>query len=271
MKKIKVFILALSVMIVCNLSACAALPFEIVMKEDADTTSAEGSEETMIEDSEEPIIEDTEEPVIEDTEELINEDTVEPVTEDTEEPNVEDSDTTTTQSNDTAALEDMAWEDMALTIDGVMFDLPADYSLFVDNGWSFDLAEYGYENGYVLNGGGSIFMTIYLENEAYESDITVGFENFTTEVKDVTECSIPDLRISILFADTYPEVVLPGGITWGSTLEEVLAAYGDGYEGDPYRADSLSYTVYEYAIDYTTRMKLIIHDDLGLVEVTLQQ
>ncbi len=263
MKKMKLFGLVLSVMMICNLTACGALPFEIVMKEDVDTTSEESLEETVIEDSQEPIADDTEEAIIEDSEELI--------VEDAEEPIVEDTETATTQSNDTAALEDMVWEDMALTIDGVMFDLPADYSLFVDNGWSFDLAEYGYENGYVLNGGGSIFMTIYLENEAYESDITVGFENFTTEVKDVTECSVPDLRISILFADTYPEVVLPGGITWGSTLEEVLAAYGDGYEGDPYRADSLSYTVYEYAIDYVTRMKLIIHDELGLVEVTLQQ
>ena len=70
--------------------------------------------------------------------------------------------------------------------------------------------------------------------------------------------------------DNYPEVVLPGGITWGATVDDVKAAYGEP-EGEPYYAESLNYWSYTYEDednDYV--VELVIYDDRGLTEISVK-
>ena len=41
----------------------------------------------------------------------------------------------------------------------------------VDLGWTFDLADYGYENGYIMNQDDKTYATIELENPLYSDDL----------------------------------------------------------------------------------------------------
>lgn len=67
---------------------------------------------------------------------------------------------------------DGTWEDMSFFFDGHEYSLPFAYSEIEANGWTFDLADYGYEDGYVMNAGDQTYEMIELENENYP-DVTV--------------------------------------------------------------------------------------------------
>ena len=66
----------------------------------------------------------------------------------------------------------------------------------------------------------------------------------------------------------YPKLVLAKGITWGSSKEEIEKAYGA--PKDTNRAEELKYWSYTYQTPDYSKMRLVIYDDIGLVEVDLQ-
>ena len=72
----------------------------------------------------------------------------------------------------------------------------------------------------------------------------------------------------------YPELVLAKGITWGSTKDEVIAAYGepdDIYTSDSMDYDTLSCEVYMKSVHTTYKMRLQIYrDELGLTMFELK-
>lgn len=139
------------------------------------------------------------------------------------------------------------WKNMQFQLNGQVFTLPCDYKDIEALGYSFDLSEYGYENGYILNKDDTTTSTIYLEN-AEGAELSVGFINTSDEPKDILECQIWAIGASITYCDAVPDLVFPGGITWGSTLEEVEATYGTLDEEDIYISD-LGYTSYSYNDD----------------------
>lgn len=86
---------------------------------------------------------------------------------------------------------DGTWEDMSFFFDGHEYSLPFAYSEIEANGWTFDIADYGYEDGYVMNAGDQTYESIELKNPDYP-DVTVkiGFVNLDSSAKDITECDI---------------------------------------------------------------------------------
>ena len=67
------------------------------------------------------------------------------------------------------------------------------------------------------------------------------------------------------WSDTPVEFSLPGGIKYGSTIEEIESVYGKPVEEDDiYRSESLKYTEYEYVYDFDIYLTLTIYDDGGL-------
>ncbi len=223
----------------------------------ADQSSAEIIDDLTLEDTD-------------DTEETTEEDTEEATEEDTEETTEESSSNSTVDTP--ADLSDDLYSEQ-ISVDGVVYHLPFAYSIIKDK-YTFDLADYGYENGYTLGPNEYILATVFLDNADYDSDLDVsaGFMNTTSEDQDIMETDVWAIEFDITWCktDNYPEVVLPGGITWGATVDDVKAAYGEP-EGEPYYAESLNYWSYTYEDednDYV--VELVIYDDRGLTEISVK-
>lgn len=165
------------------------------------------------------------------------------------------------------------WTDMAFWFDGVYYELPASYQELEENGWSFDLAEYGYTDGYILNPGDKTYDTIELTNPMYDEDITVwvGFINTSDTAKDILDCDIWSIQLDTCSGftqvDNYPYMEIAQGIGIGSTREEVEDAFGPC--DDIYEAEDYGYVTYNYSEDYTYYLKLTIDDNKGVTAISM--
>jgi hypothetical protein len=159
------------------------------------------------------------------------------------------------------------WKDLEFTMDGKAYKLFFDFTQLKDNGWDFDLSDYGYDS-YIMNSGDQITGTIDLENSKYDSEITVGFINTDKKQKDIKKCKIWTFDINNRFAKNPVTFTLPGGIKEGSTLKEVVKAYGK--PEDTYRSDDLGYWVYTYSSNYDMYFKLEIDDKKGVIGMSMQ-
>lgn len=166
------------------------------------------------------------------------------------------------------------WTDMDFIFDGATYSIPASYQELAANGWTFNLGDYGYENGYAMNPGDKTFATIELKNPAFNEDLTcnVGFINDTDTVKDITECSIWSFEFDSCYGfdklDNIPDMTIAKGITIGSTKEEVLAAFGE--TDDVYEATDYGYTTYEYVVDYTYHLNITVYDTVGVTAIEFE-
>lgn len=161
---------------------------------------------------------------------------------------------TTNLSND--------WKSGEFALNNKNYKLLFDYTILKDDGWSFNLADYGYSNGYIMNKGDKVTGTIHLKNPNYDSDVTIGIMNNSDTPKDITQCKIWTIDVDNAFADKPVSFTLPNGIHNGSTLEDVKKAYGK--PKDTYRSDSLGYWNYTYQDEYSKYFKLTIYDDKGV-------
>ncbi len=168
-----------------------------------------------------------------------------------------------------ANLSGKKWQDMAFSMDGKVYQIPFAYAGIKDQ-WTFNLSDYGYGKGYVLNPGDKVTGTIQLKNSKYSAvRCMVGFTNTGKEVKDILDTEIWSFTMDISSADQYPEVELPGGITWGSTEDDIIKACGKPDE-DPYVSKELGYTVYNWFDHFTYKMKLTVYKDGGLKGIMLE-
>lgn len=159
------------------------------------------------------------------------------------------------------------WKDLEFKMDDEVYKLFFDFKQLKDNGWDFDLSDYGYDS-YIMNSGDTIHGTIELENTKYDSKITVGFINTDKKQKDVKQCKIWSIDISNKYAKNPVSFALPCGIKSGSTLKEVEKAYGK--PDDIYRSKDLGYCVYTYSSDYKMHFKVQIDDKEGVIAMTMQ-
>lgn len=167
------------------------------------------------------------------------------------------------------AVPDGTWQDMTFQFDGNEYTLPFAYSEIAASGWTFDMADYGYENGYVLNPGQTESMSIELENPSYDYVwVTVGFVNESDSVKDITECSINSFSYSYYGEgdDAYPDMAISGGVSLGMSKDEVLSIMGDA--DDVYDSDGYSSYYYETE-DYSKYLNFDIDDTLGVNYISL--
>ncbi|MCP1101928.1 putative small lipoprotein YifL [Aequitasia blattaphilus] len=173
---------------------------------------------------------------------------------------------------------DSEWTEMEFIFDGVnMKLLETPYKTLEENGWTFNMADYGYEDGYILNPKDKLTSTIDLTNEKYLEDkyavrVSAGFINTTDGAVDVTESNVwaiqADVSSAMKKGEPYPDFVLAGGITWGATYEEIKAAYGEPSE-EPYRSEDLGYYTYEYKNEYSQNMRFVVYDEMGLTEIDI--
>ncbi len=167
---------------------------------------------------------------------------------------------------DTGAISENWW-DGQIMFDGVVYTAPFAYSTVAEAGWTFNLADYGYENGYIMNKGDKTYSTIKLTNTNYDEklDVSVGFINSGDAAADITECSIWSIGCNIRYGfdlvASYPSMQQAKGITWGSTEEQVIAAYGKPSE--IYEAEQ-GYKVLSYTNDNGSYLDIEVYADGGV-------
>lgn len=166
------------------------------------------------------------------------------------------------------------WTDMQFMLDGNLYELPVSYRELEADGWKFDLAAYGYSDGYIMNPGDKTYSTIELTNPDYDEDLTVwvGFINTGDKAQDILDCEIwafqMDTCVGSRQLENYPDMEIAGGIGFGSTREEVEAAFGECE--DVYEADSgYNYVVCNYEMDYDYYLKLTIYEDKGVTAIDI--
>ncbi|MDL2295897.1 hypothetical protein LJC18_03755 [Lachnospiraceae bacterium OttesenSCG-928-E19] len=199
------------------------------------------------------------------------------VVEEPEEEVVEEAEPEEEEKADVPAGSDN-WTDMEFTFDGISMKLlETPYKTLEENGWTFNMADYGYEDGYIMNPKDKVTSTIDIENPKYMEDpyavrASAGFINNGDAAVDITESNVWAISFNVLRAiekaEPYPEVKLAGGITWGATYEDLKVAYGEATE-EPYRSEDLGYYTYEYKDDQSRNMRFVVYDEAGLVEIDL--
>ena len=159
-----------------------------------------------------------------------------------------------------------------IQIDGILYTIPfANQSIAPY--YSFTMADYGYENGYVVNPRDSVSTTIELKHEGMNENFHVyaGFGNYSEQILDIQECNINKIELNAATCDSFdgcPSVVLPAGITWGSHVEQIIEAYGE--PTDSYVSEEGDTTLhYNTETPYVTR-EFRIHHEKGLDVISIK-
>lgn len=112
-----------------------------------------------------------------------------------------------------------SWESMEIAINGVVYrpgDMVSDY---IASGWEMDAGN----EGATLPGNTLSWM--YMTSG--ENKITVSYINENETATPIEECAVTKVKFSTFDFRKGGTFELPGGLTTGSTLEDVQALYGE--------------------------------------------
>jgi len=161
------------------------------------------------------------------------------------------AETTIKETANTGAMSDNLY-DFTVKLNGVVYKLPCLYSEIAANGWVADFGTETIDPGY------------YDIANAKNGDITIAFDiaNLGVDTIPYADGYIGGFSYGILEHDKGCTLELAKGITYGSTKEAVIAAYGEptrNSKGD-------SYTTLSYESDTYSTYKFMINNDTGLVD-----
>ena len=187
----------------------------------------------------------------------------------------EDREETSEESKEESAAPAVAldgeWTDMKFVLDGKTYQLPFAYEELEAEGWTFDLADYGYEEGYKMEPGDKVYATIDLKNPAYgdKLDIRVGFKNYSDDTLDIKACDIWSLEFDTCYAgkqlESYPDMVIGNGLAIGSSKSDVEEACG---ACDEIYSSDLGYDKYSYVAD-DCNLDITIYEGMGITAFKL--
>lgn len=188
----------------------------------------------------------------------------------------QESSSGTDKPDDVGATMSEDWTQMQFVFDGKQYQIPFAYKDLEAEGWSFDLADYGYDSGYVLNPGDYVSGTIHLEKEGYERnevDVAIGFINNSDEVKDILACEIYSFTLQTnlwLTADIqYPQMTIAKNIGIGSSYDEVKEAFGNPSEFYDDTENECYYISYD--VDYTYILDMTISKERGVSTICIEK
>lgn len=154
-------------------------------------------------------------------------------------------------------------------IDGSVYKLPFSYNL-ISYKYTFENED---DANVILIPGEKAPLDYKLVSPGMDENVKfmAGFINDTNEDADLKDSKINIIRIDKRWtgSEVFPEVTLPGGITWGATAEDVEALYGAPVKEPSYN-EEYGYTVYTYEnSDNTFHADIVIYDELGMQEVVI--
>ena len=160
------------------------------------------------------------------------------------------------------------WLDMELSLDGEIYTMPEYFGFFAEEGW--EIRDSGIEEDYVLNPGEMTHGTVTLYNKEYGKDLKfwVGFANTSDRVKKIKECSVYCIDVDIMFIqneplDKRPELVVANDITWGSTADDILDAFGE----PDYEQNEDECVFYSYHGDHGETLLFRVDNEFGVTRI----
>lgn len=170
------------------------------------------------------------------------------------------------------------WYNMQFIFNGAKYTIPFKFSELYQAGYDLDLLSLGYEDGYMLEPycytNADIKLPLAKSGYKYSAFTpTVGFINNSEISCELEECDIWSFAIGITsdgieIAERYPNVELSKGITWGTTYEEIKAAYGESessFESDIYGCMEYVYFFRDKEYERDIYLKLTVSNNFGLV------
>ncbi|MCQ2483077.1 MAG: hypothetical protein MJ153_06305 [Clostridia bacterium] len=183
-----------------------------------------------------------------------------PVAETTAVPTVNPSTAETTEYTDKYTLDDVMnadWNDFIFSFDGEIISLPYPYEK-LEGKWALPEK---YDSVYYLNPGSEVMEELkYRDNDALM--IYVYLRNNYDAPIDIRDAVIGSFYYSRLFDEKgkYFDFVLPGGIQYGSTLQEVYDIYGEPNESSEYG----EMTMLEYIDNERNMLYIYCKDTVGV-------
>ena len=181
-----------------------------------------------------------------------------------------------------SAMPDRNWkEHLQFMLDGESYDMPASLSALKNTGWVISDGTYDVGAGDVLIGTADLQKEEYLQANKFDSFyIGAGrIINTGDAAKDISECTAQRLEFDCRkspsgFKPDHPDVMIAGGITFGSTADEIKEVLGD--PDDMYRDDDAGYAVYIYWSDMNktgpkARIELTVYDRDGVSGIFLEK
>lgn len=131
-------------------------------------------------------------------------------------------------------------------LDGKIYQAPLNVSELLSEGWAFD--EEAVKNVSSLQAGVRTNATyINKETESHTEKIGITLYNNTEQEVALEEAPVGSLD---LYESSKIKIILPKGLTWESTLEDVTAAYGEADESSS--IDGRSFLTYSVENDNET-------------------
>lgn len=164
---------------------------------------------------------------------------------------------------------DALLETISFTFEGkeVIFDKKP-YSDFREMGWTFDADAYGL-NDIQAKQGVLYQRGVYLSNDSYDSNVfCIGLTNFSQVPCKIEDTQIWSAEFTAHEKNKYPDIVVNGGITWGSNKEDIIKAYGEPNSTERHD-DSGSETIH-YTDDAGNNVDFEIYDNEGVGKIILE-
>lgn len=157
------------------------------------------------------------------------------------------------------------WDTVAFRLGNEKFSLPFSYARIMKD-WTFNPADYGYEDDtFKLGASERTTNTIELKHDGMNCTLKIGLKNPSDAEILPSLASVWAINVSIRNATTYPSLLLPGGLHWGSSLTDVVLAYGTPAIPVVHNEEE-HYWLYQFRKDYETYYSLIIDEKEGLIE-----
>ena len=145
------------------------------------------------------------------------------------------------------------WDSFQFELNGKLYQLPAAFKEFADEGWRREEdTEWMDQKELTDSVSPDSIERLYLGYGEYAS-MLVSLINLTENTLELQECQVVGIEFVDYFGyrlndDKRVELILPGGITFGSSMDDVRKAYGDP-------SDTLG-TIWEYSKKYHARVEI---------------
>ena len=155
--------------------------------------------------------------------------------------------------------------DAQIQINGDVYTVPCTFQDLFDKGWTTKDDVESKELPSLFGGAAGMD-----NGDAY---MVVSFSNTTDERMMAVDSPIHQIDISAEF-NTETEVMMPGGISFGATVQDLKAAYGE--PDDEYLGSYYTTLTYELPGSHDTLIaqdyiSLTVYDDIGLGAINLNQ
>lgn len=176
----------------------------------------------------------------------------EPETEPEDEPETEPVTTQkTAKTNDNGGLSD-DWTDFKFALEGKVYKLPFLYSILEEDGWKTkDADETLKPNSYTI---------VTMENDGKK--ISAAVLNLDVNVLKISDCYIFRVAMNESYIKTGAELVFPGGIMYGASVDEIVGMYGD--PTDIYESTTTNSYTYKADSYATLKVRFNIETDQAI-------